>query len=61
MLGKNLLVTYPDAREGAAKIDHGAVLSVVFFLATIFACVLLYGYVFDPAGTSNPSWTSVFG
>jgi hypothetical protein len=61
MLGKNLLVTYPDAIEGAAKIDHGAVLSVDFFLATIFACVLWYGYVFDPAGTSNPSWTGVFG
>lgn len=61
ILGKNLLVTYPDAGEGAEKIDHGAVLSLVFFLATISACVLWYGYVFDPAGTSNPSWTGVFG
>jgi hypothetical protein len=61
LLGKNLLVTYLDAQGGVPRIDQGAVLSLIFFLATILACVLWYGCVYDPSGTSNPSWTGVFG
>jgi hypothetical protein len=61
MLGKNILIAYPDAQGGAPKIDRGVILSLIFFLTTILACLLWYGCVYDPSGTSNPSWTGVFG
>ena len=49
ILGTNLLVIYPTTRDDAPKLDHGAVLSLLLFLATILASVLWYGYVYSPS------------
>ncbi|KAL2061411.1 hypothetical protein VTL71DRAFT_7684 [Oculimacula yallundae] len=60
-LGHNLLITYEDGLESGAKVDVVACFSLVFFLVTVVPSLLWYGFIYEPAGTSNPSWTGVFG
>ncbi|KAH7327363.1 hypothetical protein BKA65DRAFT_481074 [Rhexocercosporidium sp. MPI-PUGE-AT-0058] len=60
-LGHNLLITYIDGAEGGVKVDVLACFSLIFFLVTVLACLLWYGFIYDSTGTSNPSWTGVFG
>ncbi|KAH9211616.1 hypothetical protein DL95DRAFT_464706 [Leptodontidium sp. 2 PMI_412] len=60
-IGRNLLITYPDSAEGGVKVDVVACFSLVFFVVTVLASLLWYGLIYDSTGTSNPSWTGVFG
>lgn len=61
MLGRNLLVLYRNGPDDHARIDYGATMSLAFFISTLAATLLWYGYVYDPSGTSVPVWTGVFG
>jgi hypothetical protein len=61
LLGKNLLITFPDGDESSPKLDHGGFLSLLLFLSTVLGAALWYGYIYDSHGTVNPSWTGIFG
>lgn len=41
--------------------DIRACYSLLLFLYSLGVCILWYAYAYDPAGTSNPSWTAIFG
>ncbi|PVH89500.1 hypothetical protein DL98DRAFT_102290 [Cadophora sp. DSE1049] len=60
-VGCNLLITYSDEAEDGMKVDVVACFALVFFLVTILACLLWYGFVYDSTGTSSPTWTGIFG
>ena len=59
--GKNVLLLYSKGDNGQLDIDHAACLTFVFFVATVTATSLWYGYFFDSVGTFSPKWTGVFG
>jgi hypothetical protein len=61
LLGRNLLLLSPNGNNGQWTIDHGACLSLAFFLSTVIASLLWYAFLYDPADTFNPKWTGVFG
>jgi hypothetical protein len=48
--------------ESVDPVDRGeGVLIFVSFLYTVVLCICWYAFRYNPAGTVNPGWTSVFG
>ena len=44
-----------------SPIDPGLWILLCIFLTNLAVCVLWYAFLYDSVGTSNPSWTDVFG
>ncbi|PMD16714.1 hypothetical protein NA56DRAFT_649275 [Hyaloscypha hepaticicola] len=69
---ENICSKYPSVGEhfSSRKIDTESVNTVgrsegvlifVSFLYTVVLCICWYAFRYNPAGTVNPGWTSVFG
>lgn len=49
------------AEERVQPIDHLACILLCFFFTNLTLCLMWYAFLYDSAGTVNPSWTDVFG
>jgi hypothetical protein len=52
-------VTY--RRRTSGDFDRKGALLLIFFLLSLVLCISWYAFRYDPTGTFNPPWTSVFG
>ena len=62
---KVLCLTIPeedtDGRRTSDDFDPKGALLLIFFLLSLVLCISWYAFRYDPTGTFNPPWTSVFG
>jgi len=62
---KVLCITIPeedtDGRRTSDDFDPKGALLLIFFLLSLVLCISWYASRYNPTGTFNPPWTSVFG
>jgi hypothetical protein len=62
---KVLCITIPEedthGRRTSDVFDPEGALLLIFFLLSLVLCISWYAFRYDPTGTFNPPWTSVFG
>jgi hypothetical protein len=62
VIGENLLLrAHHSEGQGRSEFDKTAAGMMYFFLLNLVTCVRGYTYAYDPSGTVNPGWTTIFG